>query len=103
MNNDCPNCKRYSFPNWKKALAFWPFQLRCGNCNASVRAKIPKWQNILVQIVGQIVFWTALLLGIRNGSQGALVGGTVGAALAVLIATIPVWGAELEEISNHRV
>lgn len=102
MHNDCQNCKGCRFPAWKKSLAFWPFKLRCSNCNAAVRAKIPRWQNILVQIVGQVIFWAAVLIGIRNGVPGALVGGAIGAMIAMLIAMIPGWGAELEQIPKKR-
>ena len=103
MRNECPNCNAFSFPAWKKALAFWPFSLRCRNCNARLRVKIPRWQNILVQIIGQVVFWTALLFGIRHGTQGMLVGGMLGAVSAILIAMIPGYSADLEKSSSRQI
>ena len=96
MNSNCPKCKRSSFPLWMKVFAIWPFNVQCRNCRTKVRLKIPRWQNILVQIIGQIVFWVVLLTGISAGMWGAIVGGMIGAIIAILIALIPGLFAELE-------
>ena len=83
-------------------LAMWPFRVRCKNCGARVRLKIPRWQNIMVQILGQIVFWVSLLYGINLGLHGVIIGGITGAVFALLIALIPGYGAELEVISKSK-
>ena len=81
-----------------KIFAVWPFSVHCRNCGAKVRLKIPRWQNILVQILGQMVFWSVLLTGISAGMWGAIVGGMIGAVFAIMIAFIPGFFAELEVI-----
>ena len=74
----------------------WPFSVQCRNCRTRVRLKIPRWQNIFVQILGQIAFWAVLLTSISAGMWGAIVGGVIGAVIAILIAFIPGLFAELE-------
>ena len=52
---------------------------------------------MLVQILAQFVFWTALLFGINLGLRSAIVLGISGAMLAVFVALIPGFYADLEE------
>jgi len=52
---------------WIKVFAMWPFMARCKNCGCKVRLKIPRWQNILFQILGQLAFWSILLAGLTAG------------------------------------
>lgn len=63
-----------------------------------IRAKIPGWQNLLVQLLGQVAFWSALLFGISAGLGGLVVGFLVGVVLAVLIAMIPGFFSKLEAL-----
>jgi hypothetical protein len=64
-----------------------------------VRANSPVWQNVLVLLLGQIAFWTALLLGISSGA-GALAGFLAGAALAVALAMVPGFFSKLEALTK---
>jgi hypothetical protein len=75
----------------------WPFVARCRNCGSKVRLKIPRWQNVLFQILGQAAFWSILLTGIivRNGNF--IVAAIAGALIAIVIAIIPGIFAGLEE------
>ncbi len=102
MINNCPNCNNFNFPLWSKLIAVWPFRVRCKNCGVRVRLKIPRWQNITVQILGQFVFWAFLLFGIMLGLHGAVIGGIAGAILAMLIAVIPGFHAELEVVPKRK-
>jgi ABC-type phosphate/phosphonate transport system permease subunit len=54
-----------------------------------VRLKIPHWQNALVQVLAQFVFWVAFIWGINLGLRSAVVGGMLGAIIAAFIAPIP--------------
>lgn len=65
-----------------------------------VRLKIPRWQNIVVQLIGQLVFWSSLLIGISAGLQQAIIGGVFGAIIALVIALIPGIFAELQVITR---
>jgi hypothetical protein len=96
MNSKCPSCKQTGFPVWIKAFAVWPLSIRCRKCNVKLRLNIPRWQNILVQILGQFVFWAMLLTGLRLGLLSAIAGGIIGAFIAMLIALAPGLFAELE-------
>lgn len=100
-NDICPGCSRYRFNRWKKSVAYWPFKLQCGNCGRWVRVSVPRWQNITVQILGQIAFWTGLLLGIRAGWPDAIYGAAGGALILVLLAMIPGYFGRLT-LLNHR-
>jgi branched-subunit amino acid ABC-type transport system permease component len=93
---ECPECHAPGVSPWTAFLASWPFSARCKNCGAALRTKIPTWQNVLVQVIGQVVFWATLLYGISSGWGGAIAGFIVGAVLALLIATIPGYFAKLE-------
>jgi hypothetical protein len=83
-------------------IAVWPFKLSCKNCNVRVRLKIPRWQNIAVQVIAQFVFWAALIIGIESGLQSSIVGGFSGAVLAIQIALIPGLYAYLEVIPGRK-
>jgi len=96
MKNECPNCNNFSFPLWMKVFAVWPFSVRCRNCKAAVRLKISRWQNVLVQILAQFVFWAALLFGINLGLRSAILGGILGAVGAIFVALIPGLYSRLE-------
>jgi len=61
-----------------------------------VRVRISCWQNVLVQLLAQCVFWGALLFGINLGLRSAIVGAILGAAAAISIALIPGFYSELE-------
>ena len=98
MTEMCPKCKARRIPFWAKSFAIWPFTTHCRNCGTRLRVKIPFWQNALVQILGQVVFWATLFLSIKSGIGGVVVGATVGFVLAMLIAMIPGLFAKLEEI-----
>lgn len=95
---NCPQCKRQSFPKWVKAFAMWPFRIRCKYCGTGVRLKIPHWQNLLVQILGQVVFWGAFLVGLSMGIRSAIAGVIIGGFAAILIAMIPGVFADLEVV-----
>jgi hypothetical protein len=96
MNTTCPNCQKYKFPLWIKAFAMWPFTARCRNCAVTVILEIPRWQNVLFQIFGQIAFWGVLLSGLSAGNGNIIAAGLAGATIAVTIAIIPAIFAELE-------
>ncbi|MDH3786962.1 MAG: hypothetical protein OES53_00220 [Xanthomonadales bacterium] len=94
--SNCPNCHNYTFPMWIKVFAMWPFMARCKNCGCKVRLKIPRWQNILFQILGQLAFWSILLAGLTAGGGNILVAASAGAVIALLIAIAPGIFAGLE-------
>lgn len=73
----------------------WPFTARCRNCNSKVILKIPRWQNVLFQILGQIAFWSILLWGLTAGDGNIIAAGLAGATVAIMIAIIPGIFAEL--------
>lgn len=95
--NICPKCQAPGISQWA-FFAYWPFSARCNNCGVRVRAKIPGWQNLLVQLLGQVAFWGALLLGISAGVGGLVVGFLGGVVLAVLIAMVPGFFSRLEAL-----
>ena len=74
----------------------WPFTARCRNCAATVILKIPRWQNVLFQILGQIAFWGILLSGLLVGGSNVIVAALAGAIIAIMIAIIPGIFAELD-------
>jgi hypothetical protein len=92
---NCPNCQTPGVSPWA-FFASWPFSVRCKNCGARLRAKIPHWQNILAQILGQGAFWTVFLFGITAGSGGIVVGALIGAVMGALIIMVPCFFAKLE-------
>ena len=94
----CPKCQTPGISPWAFLVA-WPFSARCKNCGARLRAKIPHWQNIIAQILGQVAFWTAFLFGITAGLEGIVVGALVGIVLCVLIIMVPCFFAKLEVLS----
>lgn len=96
MKRNCPKCQNYAFPLWVKVYAMWPFTARCRNCGAKVRLKIPRWQNVLVQILAQFAFWSVFILGIVAGNGDMIVAALAGAFIALLIASIPGLFAALE-------
>lgn len=96
MNNACPNCQQYRFPGWKRALAVWPFNIRCGNCKTAVRARVPRWQNVLAQILAQMVFWVVLIYAIVSGAPGLIIAGMLGAVAALIIALVPGFFSDLQ-------
>jgi len=66
-----------------------------------LRLNIPRWQNILAQLLGQFVFWAMLLTGLRAGLFSSIAGGINGAVIAMLIALIPGLFAELEVLPKR--
>jgi hypothetical protein len=93
---NCPNCHDYKFPLWIKVFAMWPFTARCRNCSSKVILKIPRWQNVLFQILGQIAFWSILLSGLLVSGSNVIVAALAGAIIAIMIAIIPGIFAELD-------
>ena len=98
----CPECNTSGISQWAPFFANWPFSARCKNCGARLRVKIPHWQNVLVQVLGQIAFWGASLYGITAGWGGVIPGAIVGIIIALLIAMIPGCFAKLEVIKKAR-
>ena len=82
-------------------LVIWPAAARCRNCGARVRLAIPRWQNIMYQLLAQLAFWALLLLGLMDGWPGVLIGGLAGAIIALAIAMIPGFYAGLEVIATQ--
>lgn len=95
----CPKCETRGVSSWARALAVWPFSTRCRNCGARLRVQIPYWQNVTVQLLSQVVFWTVLIVGIRSGI-GVAAAFLGGAALSIVIAIVPGRFAKLEVIKN---
>ena len=95
--NNCPTCQAPAISPWA-SFAYWPLSARCNNCGVRVRAKIPGWQNLLVQCLGQGAFWAALLFGVSAGLGGLIAGFFVGIVLAVLIAMVPGFFSKLEAL-----
>lgn len=82
---------------WVKVFAMWPFVARCRNCGRKARLKIPRWQNVLFQILGQMAFWGFLVTGIVVGEGNLVLAAIAGAFIAIMIAMIPGIFAGLEE------
>jgi hypothetical protein len=74
----------------------WPFVARCKNCGSKVRLKIPRWKNVVFQILGQVAFWGILLMGIVSSTHNLIVAAISGAFIAIIISIIPGIFAELE-------
>ena len=74
----------------------WPFTARCRNCSTRVRLRIPRWQNVIFQILAQVAFWGILLAGITGGNVDLIVAAIAAALIAVAIAIIPGIFASLE-------
>lgn len=81
---------------WIKIFAMWPFTARCRNCSTKVRLRIPRWQNVIFQILAQVAFWGILLVGITAGNDDLVVAAIAAALIAVVIAIIPGIFAGLE-------
>lgn len=102
MKRHCPACSQPSFSLWKKVIAVWPFVVRCNECGERVRLKIPRWQNVLVQLLGQFVFWAMLLVGISSPEISAITAGVIGFVLALVIAFLPGLFSELETFPGNQ-
>lgn len=95
----CPKCGARGVSSLAKAFAVWPFSARCKNCGEKLRVRMPYWQNVLIQLLSQAVFWTVLIVGIMSGA-GVVIGFALGAVLALLIAVVPGRFAKLEVVSK---
>jgi hypothetical protein len=62
---------------------------------------MPYWQNVLIQLLSQAVFWTVLIAGIKSGA-GVVIGFALGAALALLVAVVPGRFAKLTIVSENK-
>jgi hypothetical protein len=102
MKRHCPACSQSSFSLWNKVIAVWPFVVHCSKCGARVRLNVPRWQNILGQLLAQVVFWLTLLAGISSTELNALAAGIIGLVMALLIALLPGLFNELEVFPGHR-
>lgn len=103
--NICPNCHAFEISRFTKAFSFKPFHICCSKCGAHLRVKLLLWQNVVLQILGQIVFGGGLLFGLINdGIQGLVIGGGAGIVLAVVLVGVAVSFAPLEVLSkSHEV
>jgi len=100
MSKVCPACKNATFPVRKRIFATWPFHAKCRKCGARIRLDIPFWQNFTAQVTGQIVFWSVLVTAIDAGIQNLILGGSLGAVLALAIVLIPGFFAELKPLKR---
>jgi hypothetical protein len=95
----CPKCHSLSISALSKCLAFWPFAARCRSCGSRLRSRIPLWQNLLIQILGQLAFWTAVIVGAETaGGRGIALGVLIGGLIVFLLAAIPACAARLEAV-----
>jgi hypothetical protein len=96
----CPQCGNHSIQVWQRWIAQWPFIVRCRNCGASLRARIPLWQNIGAQLLAQAAFWSASLFGFSYGLGGLFLGLLIGSMIAIAIAFVPGRFSPLEVVAK---
>jgi hypothetical protein len=62
---------------------------------------MPFWQNVVIQLFSQAVFWAVLIIGIICGI-GVVLSFALGVAFALLITVAPGWFVKLEVVAKNN-